>query len=49
MCKSCVILIFFSFTFALTSAQENDAYTLLNPNPTHENNFEERAKVKEKN
>jgi hypothetical protein len=39
---------FFSFTFALTLDQENDAYTLINPNPTHENNSELRAKVKER-
>ena len=40
---------FFSFTFALTLDQENDAYTLLNPNPTHENNSEVRVQVKKKN
>jgi hypothetical protein len=39
---------FFSSTFALTSNRENDAYTLINPNPTHKNNSEVRAKVEEK-
>ena len=39
---------FFSSIFAFTSDRENDAYTLLNPNPTHEKNFEVRAKVEQK-
>ena len=48
MSKSCAILIFFFSTFALTSDPENGVYTHLNPSPTHENNYEERAKVEKK-
>ena len=42
------LFFFFSSIFALTSNRENDTYTLLNPNPTYENNSEVRAKVEEK-
>jgi hypothetical protein len=49
--QSCEVMChfnFFSSTFSLTLDRENDAYTLLNPNPTHKNNSKVRAKVEEK-